>query len=168
VSDRSLTPGTPSSCEPRSEADALSAQEKEAYLAESCRCFALGEEFDSLRRDIGWRRHGHSARTLVKHDDLRLVLIALAPGARMGEHTADAQASILTVAGSVRVWIGQRVIALPTGGLLALDRGVTHDIEALEESSILLTLAWPNDGARALDAGEASPIAGGGRSDAFR
>ena len=146
--DRSSTPGAPAGCAPRSAADALSAQEKERYLAESGRCFALAEEFDSLRRDIGWRRDGHSARTLVKHEDLRVVLVALAERARIGEHTADARASILTVAGSVRVWIGERVIGLPLGGLLVLDRGVAHDVEALEESAILLTLAWPGGSRR--------------------
>jgi hypothetical protein len=30
--------------------------------------------------------------------------------------------------------------------LLALDQGVPHDIEALEESAFLLTLAWPGRG----------------------
>lgn len=141
--DKSSTPGAPSCCEPRSEADGLSAQQKERYLAEPSRCFRLAEEFDSLRRDIGWRRDGHSARTLVKHDDLRVVLIALEQGARMGQHKADARASIMTVAGSVRVWIGQRAVDLPREGLFVLDRGVIHDVEALEESAILLTLAWP-------------------------
>ena len=143
MNDRNSVPGTPSSCQPRAEADGLSAGQKERYLAEPCRCFELGEEFDSLRRDIGWRRDGHSARTLVKHDDLRVVLIALAKGARMGEHTADARASIQTIAGSVRVLVGERAILLPLAALLVLDRGITHDVEALEESAILLTLAWP-------------------------
>jgi hypothetical protein len=27
--------------------------------------------------------------------------------------------------------------------LLALDRGVAHDVHALEESALLLTIAWP-------------------------
>ena len=43
--DRDLAPGKPSSCEPRSNADALSAQEKERYLAEPCRGFELGEDY---------------------------------------------------------------------------------------------------------------------------
>jgi hypothetical protein len=29
------------------------------------------------------------------------------------------------------------------GGLLALDRGLPHDVEAIEESALLLTIAWP-------------------------
>jgi hypothetical protein len=32
---------------------------------------------------------------------------------------------------------------LPTGTLLALDQGLPHDVEALEESAFLLTIAWP-------------------------
>jgi quercetin dioxygenase-like cupin family protein len=143
MDDTKVPPATPATCDPRSEADGLPAQQKERYLAETCRCFDVPEEIDSLRGDIGWLRDGHSARTLVKHDDLRVVLIALAQGARIAEHTADARASILAVAGSVRVWIGPRAVVLRLGGLLVLDRGVRHAVEALEESAVLLTLAWP-------------------------
>jgi quercetin dioxygenase-like cupin family protein len=141
--DQNIGAGTPSSCEPRSAADALSAQQKERLLAEPCRCFDLSKEIESLHQDIGWRRDGHSARTLVKHEDLRVVLIALRKGARMGEHKTDARVTIQTVAGSVRLWLGERAIALPLGGLLVLDRALPHDVEALEESGILLTVAWP-------------------------
>jgi len=27
--------------------------------------------------------------------------------------------------------------------LLALDRGIAHDVEAFEDSALLLTIAWP-------------------------
>jgi hypothetical protein len=36
-----------------------------------------------------------------------------------------------------------RTFDLPTGRLLALDHGLPHDVEALEESAFLLTIAWP-------------------------
>jgi hypothetical protein len=36
-----------------------------------------------------------------------------------------------------------RTFSLRLGGLLALDRGVRHDVTALEESAFLLTIAWP-------------------------
>lgn len=143
MSDQNSGGGTPSSYQPRSAADSLSARQKEHLLAEPCRCFDLGQEIESLRHDVGWR-DGHSARTLVKHEDLRVVLIALAKGARMGEHKADARVTIQTVTGSVRLWLGERTIALPVGGLLVLDRALPHDVEAVEESAILLTIAWPH------------------------
>jgi hypothetical protein len=33
---------------------------------------------------------------------------------------------------------------LPHGHLLVLDRALEHDLEALEESAILLTISWPH------------------------
>ena len=35
--------------------------------------------------------------------------------------------------------------SLPAGGLLALGQGLPHDVEALEESAFLLTIAWPSE-----------------------
>jgi hypothetical protein len=34
-------------------------------------------------------------------------------------------------------------IDLPVGHVLALDRNVHHDVEALVDSAFLLTIAWP-------------------------
>jgi hypothetical protein len=30
--------------------------------------------------------------------------------------------------------------------MLALDKGLAHDVEAMEESALLLTIAWPIKG----------------------
>ncbi len=143
MSEQNTGGGAAHDPEPRSAADGLSARQKEDFLAEPTRRFDLNEEIESLRHDIGWTRNGHSARTLVKQEGLRVVLISLARGARMGEHKADAPVTIQTVAGSVRLWLGERAIALPLGGLLLLERALPHDVEAVEESAILLTVAWP-------------------------
>jgi len=32
---------------------------------------------------------------------------------------------------------------LGSGDILALEHGLTHDVEALEESAFLLTISWP-------------------------
>jgi quercetin dioxygenase-like cupin family protein len=36
-----------------------------------------------------------------------------------------------------------RTFDLPLGSLLTLDRGAPHEVEALEDSAVLLTIAWP-------------------------
>jgi hypothetical protein len=41
--------------------------------------------------------------------------------------------------------VGDRVAELTSGHLLALDRSIKHDVEALEDSAFLLTIAWPAD-----------------------
>jgi len=51
-----------------------------------------------------------------------------------------------TVAGHIQVRAQGRTFDLPTGRLLALDKGVLHEVEALEESAFLLTIAWPGRG----------------------
>jgi hypothetical protein len=36
-----------------------------------------------------------------------------------------------------------RTFGLPAGSLLALDQGLSHEVEAIEDSVFLLTIAWP-------------------------
>jgi len=44
--------------------------------------------------------------------------------------------------GQVRIHLADRKVTLSTGHLLVLDCGVLHDVEALEESALLLTISW--------------------------
>ncbi len=107
-------------------------------------------DFDLVREIEGLRRGhaasgGRGARTQVKHDDLRVVLMAFAAGARMAEHTADGRLTIHVVQGRVRLRVEGRVLELPAGGLLALEPGQPHDVEAVEESALLLTIVPARD-----------------------
>lgn len=86
---------------------------------------------------------GHNAKTLIKYDDLRIVLITLAANARIKEHKAEGRISIHVLSGHIELNTPGRAISLRAGGLLALDQGVPHDVHALEKSAFLLTIAWP-------------------------
>jgi quercetin dioxygenase-like cupin family protein len=107
--------------------------------------FDLARELEQLHREPGWSS-GQNAKTLVKYDDFRVVLIALKPLVRLPEHQTEGRISIQTVAGHVRVRAQGRTFDLPMGRLLALDQGLPHDVEALEASAVLLTIAWPGRG----------------------
>jgi quercetin dioxygenase-like cupin family protein len=114
--------------------------------------FDLMRELEQLHREPDWNR-GQNAKTLVKYDDFRVVLIALKAHARLPGHHNKGRISIQTVAGRLLVRAEGRTFDLPVGTLLALDRDVPHDVEALEESALLLTIAWPGgdgDGAQHL------------------
>ena len=91
------------------------------------------------RQPIG----GQNAKTLVKYDGLRIVLIALKARSRIPEHHTDGQISIQAVVGHIQVRAQGRTFELRSGGLLALDQGVPHDVEAVEESAFLLIIARP-------------------------
>lgn len=104
--------------------------------------FNLRRELEQLRAEPEWKA-GHNAKTLVKYDDLRVVLIALRARARIPEHRTDGRISIQSVHGHVRIRAGGRTFDLPEGALLTLEQGLAHDVEALDDSAILLTIAWP-------------------------
>lgn len=109
----------------------------------------LGREIEQFHAEPEWKS-GQNARTLVKFDDFRVVLTALKPHERMPEHQARGRVSIHTVRGHVQVRALGRTFELPAGKLLALDRDVRHEVEALdEESAILITIAWPGETGRA-------------------
>ncbi len=104
--------------------------------------FDIARELEQLHREVGWQS-GQNAKTLVKYDGLRVVLIALQAGSRIPEHQTEGQISIQIVSGHVQVRAQGRSCDLRPGGLLALDQGLPHGVEALEESAFLLTIAWP-------------------------
>ena len=74
---------------------------------------------------------------------MRIVLMVLKESIRIEEHQAEGRISIQTVTGHISVRAVGRTFDLPTGSLLALDRATVHDVQALAESAILLTIAWP-------------------------
>lgn len=46
--------------------------------------------------------------------------------------------------GSLRFTSQREAHTLETNGLVALGASIKHQVEALEESAFLLTIAWPN------------------------
>jgi quercetin dioxygenase-like cupin family protein len=104
--------------------------------------FDLAAEVEALKREPTWDQSGHNAKTLVKHADVRVVLIALRKGARMQEHKTDQCVTLHALSGRLRLRLPAETIELPTGTLMALAHTVVHDVEAVEESVFLLTLGW--------------------------
>lgn len=104
--------------------------------------FDLVRELEQLHGEPEWTS-GQNSRTLVKFDDLRIVLMALRARARVPGHQTKGRISIQTVVGHILVRAEGRTFDLRSGALLALDQGLPHDVEALEDSAFLLTIAWP-------------------------
>lgn len=105
----------------------------------------IGDESEKLKEAPSWQREsGRSAETLVKYDEYRIVLVRMKPESYMSHHRAEGPISIHVIDGNVRVHLPEdRVEDLKPGDLLTLDRCLEHDVEALEESAFLLTIAWP-------------------------
>jgi quercetin dioxygenase-like cupin family protein len=78
--------------------------------------------------------------TLVKEGGLSVVLAHLHAGASLDEHAAPGAATVQVLDGRVRVRIGDETVEAPGGRLVAFNAGVRHSVEALEDSTLLLTL----------------------------
>jgi quercetin dioxygenase-like cupin family protein len=108
--------------------------------------FDLAEEADALRLEDGWRNNGHSAKSLAKHRDMTIVLITMKPDTRMKEHRTDGAVSIHVLAGHIEVHVGTKTVDAPMGSLLVLDRALSHDVEALDDSTFVLSVCTgPSD-----------------------
>jgi quercetin dioxygenase-like cupin family protein len=112
-------------------------------LAEPLLQIDFERELEQLRREDSWQREtGRSSKTLAKYPDFRIVLILMKSGTRMRQHRAEGRISIQQLKGQARIHLADRKVALSSGHLLVLDCGVLHDVEALEESALLLTISW--------------------------
>lgn len=106
--------------------------------------FDLRREMADSEQRKPWPSGIHS-KTLFKKSDFRMVLIEMEPGARMDEHHADGTICVQLLKGRIRFRAQRQTHELGAGNLLALGASIKHDVEAMEDSAFLLTIAWPNN-----------------------
>jgi quercetin dioxygenase-like cupin family protein len=107
--------------------------------------FDLDEHLRELRGEESYQRSGRSGRTLAKSGRMRLVLVAMAPGNEIGTHQADSPMTVHVLGGHIRYRgeVGEE--DLRAGQVLFFGPGDAHDIRAVEESALLLTLSAIGD-----------------------
>jgi quercetin dioxygenase-like cupin family protein len=96
-----------------------------------------------LKQDEAWKKGQHSARTLLNQPELGLVLLAFKAGGSLAEHRYDGSFTLHTLSGAVRLRMPHASIDLAAGQLSVVGPGIVHDVEAIEESTCLLTLVKP-------------------------
>lgn len=116
-------------------------REIEPYAAPELE-FELTAEIEQLHREPAWQS-GRNSKTLVKHPDFRVVLTVVRAGVRIAAHRAAGCISVQAVCGHIRMHLPGKTVDLPAGRLLALERALPHDVEAVTDSAFLLTIAWP-------------------------
>ena len=113
-------------------------------LAAALLAFDLTREIEQLRSEGRWQS-GHTAKTLAKYPDLRVVLIVMKAGGRLEKHRAEGRISVQTLDGKIRLNTAERSVELPAGQMLTLERSIPHDVESTVDSAFLLTIAWPHE-----------------------
>lgn len=114
-------------------------------LASPMMIFDLEPRLQELRADDSYRRSGRLGRTLAKSGRLRLTLVALNSGIEVGTHHAASPMTIQLLEGSLSFRVAGEDHELRAGQVLFFGPGEAHDIRAVEESALLLTLSAIGD-----------------------
>ena len=103
----------------------------------------IREQVERLRQEPSWHQRKRNAITLIKQPALGLILMVLGPGSKMHEHQAAGPMTLHVLSGAVRFQAAGQTLTLGSGEVVVLESAVEHEVEALEESTCLLTLANP-------------------------
>jgi quercetin dioxygenase-like cupin family protein len=106
------------------------------------RLLHLADEIEKLWQEPFWQG-GRNSKTLVKRPDLRIVLTGLKANHQLHEHQAVGSISVQALKGHIVMHVMDWMFDLPVGRMLTLEEALPHNVEALEDSAYLLTIAWP-------------------------
>jgi quercetin dioxygenase-like cupin family protein len=84
-----------------------------------------------------------TAMTLVKHRDFRLVLVVMKPDACLARHRVRGTVLIQVLSGKIRIGILGEHLGASAGQVISLDPNLSHEVRAVEDTSLLITIAWP-------------------------
>jgi quercetin dioxygenase-like cupin family protein len=129
-------------------------------LTDPVMIFQPDRELASLRQDESYTRSGRLGRTLARSGRLRVTLVALNAGIEVGTHHADSPMTIQLLEGRIGFRVNGTDHEMRAGEVLFFGPGDAHDIRALEESALLLTISAIGDDARLAEA-EAEAQGGG-------
>ena len=110
-------------------------------LSDAAITFAIAEEIELLKQEPEWISGQRNSVTVVKTSNLSIVLTAIKKGATLCGHQIDGPITLQVVSGVIEFGVAGEPRELQAGTVIALDKTVNHDIQALEDSELLLTIA---------------------------
>lgn len=117
-------------------------------LAAPLLSFSLAEEVDRLKQELEWEARSRNSITLIKTPDLSVVLVALRKGGTICGHEVEGPITVLALSGAINFKAGKQSKTLKANELASVGKAIPHNVEALEDSSFLLTIANPFPSAR--------------------
>ena len=76
-------------------------------------------------------------RPLITGEEMSLMEVRLSAGAASPSHTHDHESLIYVVTGMLKAVVGDTTLVLGSGDVCRHPRGVSHSIEALEETTFI-------------------------------
>jgi quercetin dioxygenase-like cupin family protein len=106
--------------------------------------FDIPAEIDAMKSSEQWAASRRGAKTLAKNGDVRIVLVGLSRGLAIHEHRAEGPITVSVAEGAIRFKAGGEECTLTRGAILTLGHGITHELEALEDSAFVITVIQPH------------------------
>ena len=115
--------------------------------------FDLGDLAAQLEAEDAFEASRHTAGTLVKGDDLRVILAVASEGSQLREHAAPNPAIVVVLTGEVvfRFFETGEETTLSAGQAVAFGGGVRHVVDATEDARFLIVIGghrpatWPEE-----------------------
>lgn len=107
--------------------------------------FDIPAEIAGMRASEQWKTSRRGAKTLAKNADVRIVLVGLSKGLAIHEHRAEGPITVSVAEGRIHFKVGGEERILARGALLTLGSGITHQLEALEDSAFVVTVIQPHN-----------------------
>lgn len=93
-----------------------------------------------MRQEPEWISGVRNSVTVVKTANLSILLTAVKKDAAICGHEVDGPITLQVISGAVRFSVAGEPLALKAGAVIALDKAIPHDIQAIEDSELLLTI----------------------------
>jgi len=126
-----------------SEEPEATGREASRHLGDPIRELDIHDQVREVWAHVQEGHAGHTAKTLVKLSHMRVVLMALRRGSIVPEHASEGEMALHVLSGRVRLDIAGETRELGPGKLISTASELPHDIRALDDSTLLLTLSHP-------------------------
>lgn len=102
--------------------------------------FSIDCETDKLKSENAWLAGDRNAVPLQKNSNLRVVLISLHKGATLHEHKVEGPITLFVLSGKKNFIAGEEKVILDGNEFIVLEKATPHDVEALEDTTFILTI----------------------------
>jgi quercetin dioxygenase-like cupin family protein len=115
-----------------------------------CLRYSLNAESQELQAEVPRTSGGRTAKTLAKSDNLRVTLVHLRAGTKVHPTASAGAATLHILQGRLSVEMSGTPETAGPGELLVFTDNLRQPIQALEDCTFLVTVAW-EEGAGAWD-----------------
>ena len=102
--------------------------------------FPLKAMARQLMDEDAFAESGRNALTLVRGDEMTVVLTVIRAGTALHEHRAPGPATVIPLSGNIRMLGGNEKMPLEPGSAVSFTADVLHAVEAVEDSAFLIVI----------------------------